>query len=253
MSFVRISDLVGLGQAPSPSSTSSPSLPTPAVGYWTIQAQAVRAPMSIPDWNQIGNLATALIATATAAQVTTIVTAAQAVQTATQAITAGTGSAATAQTAIANLIEAAQFEDNATDTDRTGAEQIISGQINQLSNDVNAWNTKNSGWYALWDKIRGGADTTSLDAEIRQIQDAIDTTPLTILGRRQLQDQLDLVVTGINKDIDWTTVAVGVGTIVGVAALQWSISKASSVASTHAQRHWTRLTGGGKKGEEVEA
>ena len=253
MSYVTLADLYGLGQDTSAATPTSPSSapPAPKVGFWSLQAQAVQAPVSTPDWNQVGTLATALITKATAAGVIPVATAAQAVQTATQAITSGTGSAAVAQTAVASLLEAAQFEDNATDMDRDVAQQIINAQIVQFSNDVSAWNTKNSGWYALWDKIKGGANTSSLDAELQQLTDTINTTPLTILGRRQLTNQLNLTSAGINRDIDWGTVAIAVGTIVGVAALQWSISKAQSVAATHAQKHWTRLTGGKAEAEKA--
>jgi len=249
MAFITLADLA---QVSSPDSDTPAPLgpPVPKVGYWSQQVQAIQPPLAVPDWNSVGSIATALIPQATAAGAIPVATAAQAVQTATQAITAGIGSAAVAQTAVAGLVEAAQFEDNATDTDRDVAEQIINQQIGQLSNDVNAWNTKNSGWYALWDKIKGGADISSLVPEINQIQDTISTTPLTILGRRQLQSQFDLVVKGINQNIDWATVGLGVGTIVGLAALQWSISKASTLAATHAQKHWTRITSRGKK-EEV--
>lgn len=244
MSLVRLEDLYyGLGQTPPPSA--------PTTGYWSQQAQLVSAPAATPDWNQVGNLATALIAPATAAGAIPVATAAQAVQAATQAITAGAGSAAVAQTAVASLVEAAQFEDNATDIDRDTGEQIISGQINQLGNDVDAWNTKNSGWLALWDKISGNVNRTALDAEIAQIQDTINTTPLTILGRQQLQQQLNLTVTGIGSDIDWSSIGLAIGTVAALAAIQWGISKAQALAAAHAQKHWERITGKGKKGKET--
>jgi hypothetical protein len=147
---------------------------------------------------------------------------------------------------VANLVSVARSEDTATDVDRVENENDINQQIDSLNTDIQTFIAANSGVYAIWDQIKGGADTSSLTTEIANIQNSINTSPLSVAGRGRVNARLTQVAGTIQLP-GWTMWALGAA---GLFAWHWASAKAAAVASQHAatvsgklQKHVQRKLG----------
>jgi hypothetical protein len=218
MSYLTLGDLLDLGQANPPSP-----------GRWQSQAQPISDAVTRKDLATASSLSSTLIAAAKSAGTIPVATAAQHVVDAVKSpTTSDVGSAAD------NLMSAAQSEDAATDSDRLLSAQMISKQIDQLGSDIQAFTALHSGFRVIWDKIRGGFDTSALTSEVARIQALIDTTPLSIVGRKELSDSLAQSAKSIPTGLDWSTVGWTVAMTTGVLAFHWGVGKAQAVAATKA-------------------
>ncbi len=260
MGFVSLDDLFhGLGQAqpakPSPPAPPRPpsKIPKPPEGGWSPLAKALQDPLGKSDWTALGTQAASLALMATAATAIPVAKAAGQVQAAAHA--AASGGSATAKgdpaSAVDAAVSAAQLEDEATSDDRAVSQDLIGLQIFQLNQDIAEWKTKNSNLgLALWDKIRGSAKTEDLDAEADQIQTAVDTTPLTSLGRSMLNAELVSARKAIlaGSQISWETIGWAALIAAGVPLAWWLASKAQAAAVSHVKKHAARTALGRRLG-----
>ncbi len=219
MSYITLADL------------SQAAAPAPV---WQPQVQPISDAATKPDWPTVTSLAKALAQKTKTTNAIPVATAAQHVVDSASALAAGKGPASDVSSNIDDLMSAAQSEDVATDSDRLLSAQMIDKQIDGLVSDIAAWSAANSGFKVLWDKIRGGFDTSSLTTEVTQIQAAIDTTPLSAVGRKELTARLTQTAATIPTGLDWSTAWWAVAATGGVLALNWGITKAQTHAATKA-------------------
>lgn len=217
------------------------------VTIWQGQVAPAQTALLAKDWAALASLADAIAKKAADAKVATVATTAQAVQKAALAMSSG-GVADDVAKAVTALTTVAQLEDAATDGDRVLSGQLILQQISVLNSNIAAFMAKHSGAYALWDRLKGGADVSSLMDQVKEIQDTINATPLTVLGRQELQARLAQAVASIKPEVDWGTIAVGLGTVGGLAAAKWLLGKAQAAAASRVQAHVSKTALGKKFG-----
>lgn len=214
---------------------------------WRLRAAPVQAATALKDWSGVASAADTLAQQAKTAGAVPVATAANDVKNAASETTSG-GSPEVVKASVEMLMSVAESEDLASEVDRNLSGQLILQQMGQLSANITSFMAKHSGPYAIWDKLRGGADTSPLMAEVAQIQKMIDMTPLTNIGRQQLNARLAQAVASIKPEVDWGTIAVGFGTVGAFAAAKWALGKAQSVTVTHFQKRASKTEWGKKFG-----
>ncbi len=220
---------------------------TSTASAWRLRAAPVQAATVLKDWSTVATAADTLAQQAKTAGAIPVMTAANDVRSAaSEAISSGATEVVKAS--VGMLMSVAESEDLASDVDRNLSGQLILQQMGQLTASISAFMAKHSGAYAVWDKLRGGADTSPIMAEVAQVQKMIDTTPLTPLGRQQLNARLAQAVASIKPEVDWGTIAVGFGTVGAFAAAKWALGKAQAVTVTHFQKRASKTEWGKKFG-----
>ncbi len=214
---------------------------------WRLRAAPVQAATVLKDWNAVATAADVLAQQAKTSGAIPVMTAANDVRAAASETISG-GAPEVVKASVEMLMSVAESEDLASDVDRNLSGQLILQQMGQLSNNIASFMAKHSGAYAVWDKLRGGADTSPIMAEVAQIQKMIDMTPLTNIGRQQLNARLAQAVASVKPEVDWGTIAVGFGTLGAFAAAKWAIGKAQAVTVTQFQRRASKTEWGKKFG-----
>lgn len=214
---------------------------------WRLRVAPVQAALATKNWAEVAKSADALAQQAKAVGVIPVATAAGDARSAASDAISG-GPPEVVKASVEMLMSVAESEDLASDVDRNLSGQLILQQMGQLTASISSFMAKHSGAYAVWDKLRGGADTSPIMAEVAQVQKMIDTTPLTPLGRQQLNARLAQAVASIKPEVDWGTIAVGFGTVGAFAAAKWALGKASTVTAAQFQKRASKTEWGKKFG-----
>lgn len=200
---------------------------------WESQTQSVQQAMAAGDMVGLAKAAIALsVAAKTVFPVSSASDSIAAAAAASINKTTTTAGATDLKALVTNLVAAAQTDDAAADVDRIENENGINRQIDLLNQNIQAFIAANSGFMAIWDRIKGGADMSALTSQVSDIQALIDTLPLTVAGRGRVNARLKQVA-GTIKLGDWKLVAAG-----AAGLLLWKLAsgKAAALAGEHAAR-----------------
>lgn len=186
---------------------------------WGDQAAALAALVDQKQWAQVVVASGELAGRAVKAHAIPVATASVLVQAAAKSMAEDKDASEALERALKSLVVAARREDDSTIPDRIRNEELLDRRMDEFERSFGEWQRDHSGFMAIWDRIRGGADLTPFKKTLDDIGHQIELVPLTVEGRQRLIERHGRLTAGL-KPGDWKVlVATGVGALVLNAVL----------------------------------